>query len=351
MKKMIKRIIQVIIKKTKNLGLWYQLVLKEHHNFKLPIYHKLRAIKYSFSSDFYYLFELNKNNPKDYMSDYQRTLTREINKNYLMLFDNKIVFEKVFSKYIPIPKTIMIIENGIYDREGNDITINSLNHILKKDEYIIKPTADTGGGMGVKLLKRINDNCFELDKKQYDSKELYNCLSKMKGNIVTEYIKQHQYSEKINPTSVNTIRIITLRDPNTNEYIIPAAVHRFGSKKSNVVDNASSGGFITNIDVETGTLLETKTFSSLESFKVHPDTHEKIYGTKIPHFEEIKKELLKTAKKFPYIPFIAWDVVVTEDSFSIIEINASSGLGIFQIFGSLKNTKLGDFYKHYGYFK
>ena len=333
----------------KNAKLWYGTVIKEHKNTKLPLYHKLRAIRYGFSSDFYHMYNLEQNNPKDYISDYKRMLTRDINEKYKILFDNKLIFEKVFGKYISIPKTIIIIENTLYDDKGYEI--NDIGKVLLNQKYIIKPSSDTGGGKGVALIERIDD-CYLFQNIKYSPIELYNELkNNYKGYMITEFINQHHYSEEINPTSVNTIRIITLRDPSNNEFIIPCAVHRFGNKKSNVVDNASCGGYITKIDVEKGLLLETKTFLDTKSLEIHPDSNIKIYGTRIPHFDEIKKKLLNTANEFPYIPFIAWDVVVTEDGFSVIEINASSGLGIFQIFGSIKDTKLGEFYKKYGLFK
>lgn len=350
MKKMIKEKIKSMLKHLNHFRIWFHTVILEHHNTKLSLYHKLRAIRYGFSSDFYYMFNLKENNPRDYISDYKRMISREINSKYLMVFDNKLIFEKIFSQYVNVPKTIIVIDDELYFNDGNKI--EDINEVLTENKYIIKPISDTGGGTGVSLIEKEGNDTFLFQNKKVTSKELYDELKKdYKGYMITEYVNQHQYSERINPSSVNTIRIITLRDPSTNEYIIPCAVHRFGNKKSHVVDNASSGGYITKIDIEKGILLETKTFLDTKSLEIHPDSKVKIYGTIIPHFDEIKKKLLNTANKFPYIPFIAWDVVVTEEGFCVIEINASSGLGIFQIFGSIKDTKLGEFYKKYGLYK
>jgi len=227
-----------------------------------------------------------------------------------------------------------------------------LNNILKEEKYIIKPVANTGGGMGVSLIKKINPNSYIFNNKEFNSKELHRELLKYNNYIITEFIEQHKYSKKINPNSVNTIRIITIKDPKTGKFIIPCAVHRFGSKKSGIVDNASSGGYVTNIDVKKGILLDTVIYdNNTKLYAEHPDTGIKIKGTKIPHWDKITNSLLNIVKEFPYVPFIAWDVVVTEAGFSIIEGNASSSLDLFQVFGSIKDTELGEFYRYYGYMK
>ena len=346
---MIKELLRTIIKKLKHCKIWLHTVFLEHHNKKLSFYHKLRAIRYGFANDYYYMYHLEKNNPKEYISEYSRMISRDIiNGKYKSVFDNKLIFEKVFGKDLSIPKTVMIIDKEIYDYDGNIISYNDIDKLLIDNKYIIKPCCDTGGGTGIKLLEKRSNNLFVLSEKEMTSKELYNEFqTKYKGYILVEFIKQHPYSEKINPTSVNTIRIVTLKDPKTKEIIIPFAVHRFGSKKSNVVDNASSGVYVTNIDVESGTLLETKSYLDTTTLDKHPDSNVLIKGTVIPHFDTIKKDILNIAKKYPYLPFIAWDIVVTEESFSVIEINASTGLGLFQIFGPINNSKLAELYREY----
>lgn len=348
MRNIIKKILKGSIKKINNLRLWYRLVIKEHNNYKLSFYHKLRAIKYGFSSDFYHMYHLEKNNPKDYISEYKRVLSRNINDKYKIVFDNKLIFEKIFNNYVEIPKNIITILDKLYDENGNQITEKNLESILKEEKYIIKPASDSGGGIGVSLISKI-DTEYNFNGKKLSSSKLYSELLKYNGYVINDYVKQHDYSRKINPASVNTIRVITIRNPKTGELVIPCAVHRFGSKKSGVVDNVSSGGYVSLIDVQTGTIGKTACGIDVKFEDIHPDTNEKICGTEIPNWSLITSKLLEVSNKFPYIPFIAWDIVVTKESFCVIEINASSSLELFQVFGSLKDTELGEFYKFYGY--
>ncbi len=48
---------------------------------------------------------------------------------------------------------------------------------------------------------------------------------------------------------------------------------------------------------------------------------------------------------------MAWDIVITEDSFSVIEINASTGIDLIQLWGGEKNKELGRFYKKHNIFR
>ncbi len=336
-----------LIKKINHLILWYRHVIKNKNNQKLNIYNKFLALKHSFSNDFFVMYNLNKKNIKDYISEYERYLSREIDGDYKILLDNKIIFTQYFSNFISIPKIIiMILEDGeIYDQQGSKISQDDILKIMKNKKMIIKPIND-GGGHGVHIFEEQN-GIYYLDFEKISKEKLIETIINSKNCIVNEYVKQAKYAEKIFSKTVNTIRIITIKDPETNRFIIPCAVHRFGNIKTKGVDNASSGGYVTEINIESGKLGYTKSLRDLISKEEHPDTGIRIKDTKIPNWEKTKKSLIDVAEKFPYLPFIAWDVVITEDSFVILEANASCSLELFQIFGTIKNTKLGKFYKYH----
>lgn len=340
-----------IAKRYTNLRLWIKVVLQEKNDCKLPLRDKIRAIRHNFPSDLYKMYNLNKNNINDYIPEYERYLSREIDGEYKVILDNKILFTEYFKKFINVPNILFMILDDFYDSEGIKIGEKDITDLLDKNKVIIKPISGTGGGQGVHLLECVNKEEYSIDNNKMSKKNMIEYIKKLKNYIATEFVYQNDYSNKIFKKSTNTIRVITIKDPSTNNFIIPCAVHRFGCEKSGPVDNASKGGFITEIDIESGVLGYTKTFKDLTPLEKHPDTKETIIGTRIPHWNEIKEKLLQVASNMPYIPFIAWDIVVTDKDFSVIEANASSGLNIFQIFRPIKNTKLGEFYKHYGIIK
>ena len=105
------------------------------------------------------------------------------------------------------------------------------------------------------------------------------------------------------------------------------------------------------IDLETGVLSSAKCLRSTKIYEEHPDSGKKIAGTVIPGWENIKKEILETTSKLPFMDFIAWDVLVTENGPCVIEANSSSGVNIIQLFGGQRNGELGNFFRHYGVIK
>jgi len=129
------------------------------------------------------------------------------------------------------------------------------------------------------------------------------------------------------------------------------AVQRIGTAKTIPVDNGSKGGLVAKIDLETGTLSEARCLQDLGVFKVHPDSGNPIEGVRIPNWEDIKKQMLDVCKKIPYMDFIAWDLLITEEGVSVIEANTSSGVNIIQLWGGQKKGELGDFFRSHNVIK
>ena len=80
-------------------------------------------------------------------------------------------------------------------------------------------------------------------------------------------------------------------------------------------------------------------------FDKHPDSNNPIKGVKIPKWDSIKKEMLDLANKFPYLYFVAWDILLTDEGICIIEANTSSGVNILQLWGGERKKGLGNFYR------
>ena len=52
-------------------------------------------------------------------------------------------------------------------------------------------------------------------------------------------------------------------------------------------------------------------------------------------------------RKIPYMDFIAWDLLVTDEGICVIEANTSSGVNIIQLWGGQRQGELGDFFRYY----
>ena len=83
-------------------------------------------------------------------------------------------------------------------------------------------------------------------------------------------------------------------------------------------------------------------------FYTHPDSGAEIVNTRIPGWGNIKKEVIEVADRLPYLNYIAWDLLLTEDGVCVIEANTSSGVNIIQLWGGQRNGGLGEALRSYG---
>ena len=178
---------------------------------------------------------------------------------------------------------------------------------------ICKPTMEAGG-KGVKYIT--NESECKVDRPY----------------VIESPIISHAYSYDIYPESLNTIRVVTIRD-NKGAYIAGAA-HRFGTSKTGHIDNFSKGGIAAYIDLESGEMAEARSYSGFYSnsyHENHPDTKKPIQGVKVPSWEEIKRFTLNLSDLFPNILCVGWDIALTPDRVVVVEGNAGThGLAMIQ---------------------
>ncbi len=290
------------------------------------------AIKYQSGYNDYYSFGMYNMNKK------QRStiLTRGKNNNYVKMlnpkeywhiFDNKDEFNKKFQKYLK--RDWLYLETTSY-KEFEKFLQN-------KKEIIAKPRNDSGGHGIEKIILKDYPN----------KKELYNYLLNKKLLIVEEIIKQHDKLNEIYPESVNTIRLITILHNNVVNFV--TAFIRIGN--NSFVDNTSSGGMLTMLDLKTGITQYPACDTNMNIYKTHPKTKTKIKGIKIPYFLEAKKLVEKLSYLEPHIKYIAWDIAITKDGPVVVEANPYPGyyyqfpihtpnkIGYVPIFEQILNSK------------
>jgi hypothetical protein len=138
-------------------------------------------------------------------------------------------------------------------------------------------------------------------------------------------------------------------DYEQNIPFVALAAQRFGNVTSKPADNFNQGGLSCSIDLKTGALGKGASFpknSQLLWHEVHPDTHSQIAGINIPHWEFTITKITEIANHIPYIPYIGWDVVITEQGFKIIEGNSAPVLRTIQMHTPLlEDPRVRKFYK------
>jgi hypothetical protein len=342
-----------VLKKIKLFVLYWTRIVFVKNNFDdIPITTKIKANAEGYLADQYILYDFKHVDKKDYLSEFDWYRSRYINEPFDFSFNNKVVCAEMLKHHIRFAENYYIINKHVLlDFHHGPMKYEDVMATLEKEgKLVVKPFA-MGKGNGVHLLTFENGRYY-VDTEEYTYKNLVKYLKKLDGYLISEYIHQHEYSNKLYDRTTNTIRFITMRNTKTHEMELFFAVQRIGRFKTIPVDNGSKGGLVANINLETGELSEARCLQELGSWDVHPDSGNPIKGAFIPNWDGIKKEMLDVCKKIPFMDFIAWDLLIMEDGRPcVIEANTSSGVNIIQLWGGQKQDELGDFFRHYGVIK
>ena len=339
-------------KKAKLILLYFRRILFVKNNFKVSFFTKIRANLFGgYLADQYALYDFKHNDKKEYLSEFDWYRSRYINEPFEPMLNNKIIAEEVLKQYVYTPKNYVYKNKGLLTSKGEKITeyIQVCDLLREKKHLFIKPFGK-GKGKGVHRFDYI-DNRILIDGKEVSETKFCDFLRDSDEWVICQSIRQNKFLDDIFEKTPNTIRLITLRDPESKKIKVFFAVLRLGTEATYPVDNGSVGGLVSKIDIETGELSEARCLHNHDVYEKHPNTNSKIKGKIIPKWDEIKNQMLDLAKEFPYFHFIAWDLLLTDKGVCVIEANNSSGVNIIQLWGGQRQGELGDFYRYHGAIK
>jgi len=309
---------------------------------------------------FRYEFYLKQTKTADYVTDYQENLrASRINKSSETIYvDDKVIFPLFFKNFCPVVENFAFINNKRLIQQSSEVIFDTYddvwNYIKTKGDLIIKPIGGSRGGK-VNVFKKADqpDQVF-INGVLKDKQTFIQFASGLDFNIVCPLIYQSDYSKRFYPATTNTIRMLTLIDPETNEAFIAHAVQRIGTKHSFPVDNFAVGGITVDINIETGTLGRGSYIIPTESKKTwythHPETNEPITGTVIPNWEKIKIKMLEVANSVSFLKIIGWDIIVldNEEGFVLLEGNNGCCFKVHQLHGGFNlEPRIKKFMKYY----
>lgn len=340
------------LKKVKLFFLYFRRIIFVRNKFKVPFIKKLRAnIFGGYLADQWALYDFDHNDKHEYLSEFDWYRSRFINEPFEFMMNNKIVCTEMLQQYTYVPEIYLLKNKGmLFVKDQSFSDYDYAVEVLKEHKNLFIKPFGSGKGKGVYQFHYKGGQIY-IDGKEKTEEEYIQLLRKEVDWMLCQGIEQHSYSEEIYDKTLNTMRIITMRDIHTNQLKVFFAVQRLGTKDTIPVDNGSRGGLVSNIDLETGTLSEARCLHNKNVYEKHPDSGHLIKGVVIPEWDEIKNEVLDLAKKFPYMHLIAWDILLTEKGICVIEANNSSGVNIIQLWGGQRHGELGDFYRHHGAIK
>lgn len=169
-----------------------------------------------------------------------------------------------------------------------------------------KPRGGTyGRGVGVIELHHVEDE-----------ERLFYTLKK-EDVLLEEVIVQHDSLAAFNPTSLNSMRVVTIVGADGIPQIMPGAVLRIG-RKGKVADNFHHNGIAAQIDIRTGIVCSAGIDKEGNRYVMHPDAELPIIGFAIPAWDEVRQTVLEAAKVVPEVRFVGWDVAVTREGKAIL---------------------------------
>lgn len=242
------------------------------------------------------------------------------NKQFSKAFADKNFYHQYIDENL-LPHIILRNINGVYYDTGFNIiepktNINKILH--QKQEVIIKPAIDTGGGKGVDLFSKNKDGKF--NNKEGVVLTLDYIQNTYRANFVIQSkIKQHAFFMQFNPKSVNTVRIYTYRSVNDEQVYVLHALLRIG-KPDSITDNQASGGVSVYINDN----------GKLNSYAVNKMGYRfQEYGgiklsrvEKVPRFNELITLAKQIAQKEYYSRLLGFDFTIDQnDRIIVIEVN------------------------------
>lgn len=252
----------------------------------------------------FHFYDKTEEERKKYIADWERIwyTDRFNDPSNAPFFDNKWLGYQTFKPYY---KREVICGKTEKDRE------KFLDFVRRHPDHVIKPVNGTYG-RDVLVVKSGEDPDFAQLLKDYPI-----------GFVAEEFVVQHPSIAEYHPTSVNTLRIITIRFDDETLVVHPRIkIGRHGS----VIDNISAGGIFGIIDPETGELTYAGDFAG-ESYEIHPDTGARLVGSRIPRWDECLAFAKEVAAIVPDTRYIGWDLSLTDKGWVVIEGNRRAQFG------------------------
>lgn len=231
--------------------------------------------------------------------------------------DNKCYYDEWYFKGIGIPRTITKRTNGLWsvhkDGATSFVSDEEAYNLISEYDCFVKQALSSCGGNGVKKIT-----------KGTPTNEIERVVASLKSDIVVqEAIVQSDEMSKLNPTSTNTVRVLSFLD-SCGKAKVYSAIVRMGVKGS-IVDNASSGGITCGIQPD-GRLKDIAYASNGTSFEVHPSSGLKFSEVVIPNYSKLLALASELHKSFPHFRLLSWDFALDKNNEPlVIEVNLCYG--------------------------
>jgi hypothetical protein len=254
---------------------------------------------------------------------------------YHKLSGNKVAEKALLTLFgIPTPRFLGRLESRVgRDTDGYPLrgaeelarlvrTLGAKRLVFKRTEG---PEGFGGKGVHIPFIERDESVTFREPRQAKTTDVSAYCADTLELDrggdwLVEEYFEQHPVLAKITPESVNTVRV-WVANTGGDGYQVLTAYLRIG-RANMIVDNASSGGIVAAIEMESGRLSAARdAHPAYHFYPTHPDYDTPIEGGEIPWWQEVQELSKQALSVFPILRFAGVDVAIGPSGPVVLELN------------------------------
>lgn len=312
-----------VFKDGREIGKYDSVIEKLANQYNCPKWHFyadafLCRIRNGIQPHYYFslmMYRLNQKERKQYVNARKLTKLEKVfntNKDKDAIINDKCGFNARFAKYMK--------RDWMYGPDHADEEIRAF--LQQNDAIMIKPP-ETNMGIGVEKVvcaDALQDFPAFVEK------------VKREKLLMEGFIRQHEEMSALNPTSVNTIRVVSVRDASGKVHIIATSLRVGGAGQ--VVDNFKANGVQYPVDPVTGIVIGGGVMhNGTRNVYFHPSTNKQVIGFRIPNWDSVISTVTEAAKIPENIRYIGWDMAITPEDCDIVEANINQGSNGMQLDG------------------
>ncbi len=328
----------------KGLGLVF---LKESlndisNNSVIPLGYKLWAFTHGFIPSNAWYKGINKKNCKEYLPDFSYYTHAPYNNPKSAQKINKMNYRSTFEKFKEyLPHYYYTLNHGYVEPIGKEDCLSGgierILDLLIKEEKLAFKLIQGRAGRGF-IEAGFTEGVYEFNGHTYSRDEAVKFLKSLDGYLVSEYIQQHTQYKEIWDKTTHTVRVQTFM---RNGHVVPVfSFIRIGSSliMHSVSHSVDAGSYVGIIDITSGrTVKNMVTDSSGRPLitKYHMETGA-LLDIDVPHWKLIIKKCMEMHETVPDLTWLGWDIIVTDDSFRLIEVNTFSAINSLEFITPIK---------------
>ena len=226
-------------------------------------------------------------------------------------YSDKNLYDSLFPD-VKTPDTVVRnISGGYLQSDYSPISTSEAIELVTArgdEDFVIKPALYSGGGKRIAIVGP-----------ELHSAELVARLFVEYGQdfVVQRRLAQHEMTSAFHPTSVNTLRPLTLRAG--SHIMLVSCVFRMGNHES-WVDNQSAGGIACQVS-GAGVLKPYGIDKYLNKHERHPATG-RPFGGALPSVPEATSMVVSLHARLPHFDLVSWDIAIDQKGDPVlVELN------------------------------